>query len=255
MKSAILASVLLSSLAIAAPVDKRAANTVWHTEVVTVTAVTTYPPGAVGSPQQPSPVVPVAAVPTTSSSTTLATIPAAVTAAAASSTKPASQSASITSAVTTASAVAAGGAAGTGSIYQAVPTVTAVGNLPPPVPPTVGNSFQGDGTLFNGEGDFGSCGLGPLVDTDLFAAVPVGMIGHYRSVNKGVGMPESSWCGVTVEVSYQGKTALAPIKSTCMGCKPGDIDMSPALFGYLTNGLTEGRFPFSWKVVAKSPYF
>ena len=255
MKSAVLASVLLSSLAIAAPVDKRAVNTVWHTDMVTVTAVTTVAPGAPGAAQQPPTAVPTAAVPTTSATTaptTLATSQAAV--AAAPSSKPASQSAAVTPPASSASAAAAGGA-GVGSIYQAVPTVTAVGNLPPPVPPAVGNSYKGDGTIYNGASDPGSCGLGPLIDTDLFAAVPHGMIGDYPTVNKGMGMPESSWCGVTVEISYQGKTALAPIKDTCQGCVPGDIDTSPALFSYLTNGLTTGRLPFSWKIVAKSPYF
>lgn len=49
-------------------------------------------------------------------------------------------------------------------------------------------------------------------------------------------------CGKTASVTYNGKTVTAVIRDRCEACKPGDIDVTPAVFQDLAP-LSAGRVP------------
>jgi hypothetical protein len=54
------------------------------------------------------------------------------------------------------------------------------------------------------------------------------------------------WCGKKATVSLKGKTVEVTIMDKCMGCKPGDIDVTPGAWDFLTGGAYPDRFKGSW---------
>ncbi|KAF8731150.1 hypothetical protein AX14_005089 [Amanita brunnescens Koide BX004] len=52
-------------------------------------------------------------------------------------------------------------------------------------------------------------------------------------------------CGKQLKISYNGKTILAMIQDSCPGCKPYDLDLSPAAFKALAP-IGAGRITVSW---------
>lgn len=53
------------------------------------------------------------------------------------------------------------------------------------------------------------------------------------------------YCGKTITVSYNGKTATGKVVDKCPGCSADSIDMSRALFGDLAD-LAVGRMTVKW---------
>jgi hypothetical protein len=54
------------------------------------------------------------------------------------------------------------------------------------------------------------------------------------------------WCGKQATVEYQGKTVTVTVADKCMGCKPGDIDLSRKAWAQLTGNAYGDRFQGSW---------
>ncbi|KAF7301212.1 hypothetical protein MIND_00686000 [Mycena indigotica] len=62
-------------------------------------------------------------------------------------------------------------------------------------------------------------------------------------------MPQfGSCCGKKIKIQYKGKTAVASCVDACASCyNTGEIDLTPGLFSYLTDGnLDLGQFTSTW---------
>lgn len=55
--------------------------------------------------------------------------------------------------------------------------------------------------------------------------------------------------GVSIEVTYNGKTLTLPVKDKCMGCTREQIDLSKSAFQKLEPNLDLGVVPVTWKFV------
>jgi len=54
-------------------------------------------------------------------------------------------------------------------------------------------------------------------------------------------------CGQMLTITYNGVTATAQVADECPTCGDQDLDLSPSLFGYLTNyNYDMGQFQMSW---------
>ena len=55
----------------------------------------------------------------------------------------------------------------------------------------------------------------------------------------------------TSELSFylaNGNTVTASVEDRCMGCQPGDLDMTTSLFSQLAS-IEEGRIHISWEFI------
>lgn len=80
-----------------------------------------------------------------------------------------------------------------------------------------------------------------FTDNDLVAAVAPG---HWNSANPNTDKICKKSATVT-DRKAGGRSVRVRIKDKCMGCKMGDIDLSPAAFKKLRD-LGVGRFPVTW---------
>ncbi|KAI0686448.1 RlpA-like double-psi beta-barrel-protein domain-containing protein-containing protein [Cytidiella melzeri] len=53
------------------------------------------------------------------------------------------------------------------------------------------------------------------------------------------------WCGKTIQLSYNGKSAKAQVVDRCEGCTDGGLDLTPGLFSYFASE-DEGVIYGSW---------
>ncbi|KAI9779665.1 MAG: hypothetical protein M1835_004640, partial [Candelina submexicana] len=86
----------------------------------------------------------------------------------------------------------------------------------------------------------GACGWVNDGATEDVVALPHGMMGEQSNGNP--------FCGRTVNVSLNGKTASAKVVDKCMGCEGQSIDLSDHLFGQLGNpdiGRTQAKWWFT----------
>ncbi|KAJ4357842.1 uncharacterized protein N0V89_002418 [Didymosphaeria variabile] len=227
MKSAIIASALMASLALAAPVDKRAYATQTHTVVETVVVYTTVwdgqqateAPAATSSPalffEQPSSAAAVTsseAAPEVSSSTPEPVV---------SSPTPEPVASSPTS-----------------EPAPEVPSSSAVPAAPTQDPSSgsgSGETYTGSLTMNYYGGGTGACG-DAIDDTKMIAALAVAGFGD-STYDTATGNPTNKWCGQRIRVTYNGKSADATIKDRCSGCTgEGGLDATPALWEALTGG-------------------
>ncbi|GAD99797.1 allergen Asp F7 [Paecilomyces variotii No. 5] len=89
---------------------------------------------------------------------------------------------------------------------------------------------SGDGTYYDTATSMtnpSSCGTANDGLTENVLALPVGMMSE-------------KYCGKTVTVNYNGKTAQGTVVDKCMGCEGDSIDLSRHFFGALAD-LSEGR--------------
>lgn len=275
MKSVAIASALLASLALAAPLDRRAYATKTHTVVETVMVYTTVWDG-----QQATE----AAVAPTSSPALFFE-------------QPSSSAAAVTSEAAPevpASSAPAPAPVVPSSSYEAapIPSSTAVVEIPSPTPevpsptpepvtpeptpeptPTPapapspspepvpapepssaappapvasepstgggssgGQEYAGSLTMNYYSGGLGACGE-PISDTSMVAALAVDGFGA-STYDTATGNPTNKWCGQKIRVTYKGKSADATIMDRCAGCTgEGGLDATPALWEALTGGL------------------
>ena len=88
----------------------------------------------------------------------------------------------------------------------------------------------------------GACGWQNTND-DLVAAVSQQVYGTQANPNA------SPVCGKCATINYGGNSVTVKIVDKCMGCKTGDIDMSPAAFKEIADQ-SLGRIPVTWTLTS-----
>lgn len=93
---------------------------------------------------------------------------------------------------------------------------------------------------FGGRATFYATGLGACGDWNNDSDYIVAL----NSAQYGSGYPGPQ-CGKQIEISANGKTAIATIKDECPTCNYGDLDMSPSLFNVFSTP-DAGVFQMNW---------
>ena len=267
--STFLASMLFGSLAVAAPLQRRARLT--KTEIITTTVfstVTVYddepaPTSSQGlfyeQPPTPSSVAP--------SSTPYVAPPAPSVAAAAPKPSVQAPAPSAPAPQVVAPSVAAPAPAVTSAavvvapapVTPVTPPVVTSAAAPVTPAPTTSNPAPSTGdaqhtdvdlTMYNGYGGKGACGT-TLNDSDIFVALSKGVFGD-STYDVMTGDATDPWCKATIEIFYNGKTVTAPVVDRCAGCAGTyDVDLSPAAYSALgLDASAPGRFKASWSKVS-----
>lgn len=268
--SAVLASLLFGSFAVAAPVDKRAL--VYKTEVVTETVVvyttvwdddapvaeaTTTPAGyfyevpkASSAPAQPTPQAPV--------NTPAAEKPTSAYVA------PAPQAPTTTAAATSAAPVVEQPKpvvqSSAPAVEQAQPTTTTAAYVAPATTPaaapatTAPASSSGssgsmehqnvDITIYDNTGAAGACGKA-ITDGDMIVALAKDTWGA-STYDVMTGEATNPWCGQKIDIEYNGNKIQATIMDMCPGCSGADIDLSLSAWKSLTKLDEKTRLKASW---------
>ncbi|KAH7389292.1 hypothetical protein DE146DRAFT_663739 [Phaeosphaeria sp. MPI-PUGE-AT-0046c] len=276
--SAVLASLLFGSFAVAAPFDKRAL--VYKTQVVTETVVvyttvwdddepvaqaTTTPAGYFYEvPKAPSsaPAKPTAQAPANPpaadkpSSTFVAPAPQAPTTTPTPTPSPApvvEQPKPVAPApvVEQPKPVEEPKPATTTSAYvapAAAPAYTA-----PSTPSTGGSSGamehqNVDITIYDNTGAAGACGKA-ITDTDMVVALAAPTWGK-STYDVMTGEATNPWCGQKIDIEYNGNHIQATIMDLCPGCSGSDIDLSLAAWKALTKLDEKTRLKASWSKIS-----
>lgn len=286
--SAVLASMLFGSLAVAAPFDKRALA--YKTEVVTETVVvwtTVYDDGAEVAEATTTPAgyfyeqpkaSSAAAVPTSaqapaappvvekpSSAAYVAPAPQTPTPTPAPAPTPTpapveqpkpETSAYVAPAPAPAPASSAAYVAPAPAPASSAAYVAPAPAASSPAPQTVntasssGAQFQDvDITIYdNNQGGFGACGT-KLTDSDMIVALAQPAWGA-STYDKMTGAATNPWCGQKIKVEYEGKSVEATIMDMCPGCAGHDIDLSVAAWKALTGSDVKTRYKASWSKIS-----
>lgn len=270
MKTSVIASMLLASMALAAPLERRARLT--KTEIITTTVYSTTtvyddepapaptssqglfyeqpPSSAVAVPTSAAPIVP---VPAPSSA---APVPAPSVQA-----QPQPQVSQAPASSAPAPAPVVTSAAPVVQPQPSVPAAAPTSAAPAPAPaqpsstpasssPSTGSYTYTDVdlTVYNGYGGKGACET-TLNDSDMFVALSQGIFGP-ATYNVQTGAPTNKWCGVSITIEYNGKTVTAPVQDRCAGCAgENDVDVSPAVWTALGLVVADGgRYKANWSV-------
>lgn len=241
--SAVLASVLFGSFAVAAPFDKRAIA--YHTEVVTETVVvytTIYgdePVAPATSEKAHKPtsavVAPTSAAAPAYTASPVAEKPTIVNTPAqtpkSTPTPEVQQSKEEPKPTTTKQAPAP-------VVSSAAPVVESAAPKIQDKATTSGQTYtDAQGTIYLPNGGTGACGL-PIANTDMVVALSRGTWGT-STHDVMTGKSSNPWCGQKIKIDYNGKSIEATIQDMCPDCvTPVDIDLSPAAWKELT-GLEE----------------
>jgi hypothetical protein len=281
--SAVLASLLFGTFAVAAPVDKRAL--VYKTEVVTevvviyttvydepVASVTTTPAGYFyEAPKSPSSApaqatsaqasVNTPVVEKKPSSTyvapapqTLTPVPSPSASAVVEAPKPVVETPTPVAEApkpveTPQPATSAAYVAPAPVASSAAPVVPA-----PSAPASVTSSSGGmehtnvDMTIYDNNGGFGACGTA-LHDGDMIVALAASTWGA-STYNVMTGEATNPWCGQKIKVEYGGNSIEATIMDLCPGCSGADIDLSLAAWKKLTGLEEKTRLKASWSKIS-----
>lgn len=100
--------------------------------------------------------------------------------------------------------------------------------------------YGGDGTWY--ETGLGACGW-VNKDTDYIAAIGHGLFDQYTP---GTNPNVNTLCGRKIRAYFQGKYVDVTAVDRCEGCKPYDLDFSPAAFTQLADQLV-GRIKITWE--------
>ncbi|SEQ57412.1 Rare lipoprotein A (RlpA)-like double-psi beta-barrel [Streptomyces sp. yr375] len=104
----------------------------------------------------------------------------------------------------------------------------------------IGQSRTGKATYYNDAG-YGACGTPINASTDMLVAV------SYQWWTAPNPNNDELCQGISVEVSYNGRTITVPVKDKCMGCTSEHIDLSlPAIRSLGTGDVLNG---ITWKFV------
>jgi hypothetical protein len=277
--SAVIASVLFSTMALAAPVDRRAYATKTEVKVeyyTVYTTVTGAQPAAAAATSDPAlfyedrpqhnPVRQSTAVVASSSTSSIAAVPTIVKP------EPTYQAPPPVVPTTTATKPLST----TTSAYTPPPAQPTTQAPPPPPPtstqappppssvvpepqPTQTQPSNSDGEVHSGGsltmnyygGGLGACG-DPIGDNDDAVALAVDVFGD-ATVDYMTGKTTNKWCGKTIEMTYEGRTATAQIKDRCPGCTNGGLDLTKKVWDKLTNSLGGDNgdrvLGMTWRVV------
>ena len=111
--------------------------------------------------------------------------------------------------------------------------------------PVSKNEYNGDATFYYPTG-LGACGS-EITPSDFIAALAAE---DFDPFTPNHNPNNNCLCGSLVEVNFNGKSVNVTIVDRCVGCKSGDIDLSPAAFEELAD-LDIGRIKVSWKLFDK----
>lgn len=113
--------------------------------------------------------------------------------------------------------------------------------------PASTSSSSGGGEEFNGQVTFYEVGLGACgwtnSDDELVAALNWEQWDQFGSESNG-----NPACNKKATLNYEGKSVTVKIVDKCMGCKYGDLDLSPSAFKQLAPE-SVGRMEMSWSFV------
>jgi hypothetical protein len=282
--SAVLASLLFGSFAVAAPVDRRAL--VYKTEVVTETVVvytTVYDdepvPAATTTEgafyEQPKPVTSAVVEPSSSAApkTSAVPAPAPTTEAAPSPEAPAytpSVPAVEPSSVFTPPAPETPEPTPEPQPEPEAPKPSTTKEAPAPAPtsvspaptsaapaeypaaPATGNTGGAeftnvDITIYDNNGGLGACGT-ELHDSSMIVALAKDAWGA-STYDTMTGKSTNPWCGQKIKIDYEGNSIEATIQDLCPGCSGNDIDLSLAAWKQLTGLDEKTRLKASWSKI------
>lgn len=268
--SSVVASLLFSTFALAAPMDKRAyaTKTEIHVEYYTVyTTVTGTQPAAAAATSDPALFY---EKPTTLSKVTTTNTPPPPPPAATTTTQapppPAKPTTTEQPEEPTKPAYTPPPPAKPTTTEQPEEPTKPAYTPPPAAPsqpaapaPAPSQPSGGDGEVHSGgsftmnryNGGLGACGS-PVKDTENMVALAVDVFGT-ATVDPMTGLTTNKWCNKKIEITNDGKTAIATIVDRCEGCTNGGLDATPALWDALTGGLGNGAgdriYSMSWKLV------
>ncbi|SMD27096.1 cysteine/serine endopeptidase inhibitor [Kibdelosporangium aridum] len=101
--------------------------------------------------------------------------------------------------------------------------------------------INGNATYYDNSG-YGACGTWVNAATEMLVAVPAS---YWTSPNPN----NDPLCkGVSVQVTYNGRTITVPVKDKCPSCGSGHIDLSRPAFAQLADP-NLGNIPLTWKFV------
>lgn len=126
-------------------------------------------------------------------------------------------------------------------------TTPATTSTTPATTSSTQTSSTGTGSVFSGDGTYYDTGLGACgwtnVDTDYIAAIGHGLFDQYTPN----GNPNhNTLCGKKIIAHYGGKSVEVTAVDRCEGCKPYDLDFSPAAFEQIADQLL-GRIKITWQ--------
>ncbi|KAL1959466.1 hypothetical protein VTO42DRAFT_1911 [Malbranchea cinnamomea] len=136
----------------------------------------------------------------------------------------------------------------TGVVSALLTVFTLAAALPAPDPISVADldvgvalerrAFHGRGTVYEQLGAHGSCGE-KHSDSDIIVAL---------SNEWMQGQSPAPYCGRKVRAKNKdnGKTIIAKVADTCMGCGKKDLDFSVGAWNKITGGAPWGVFPVEW---------
>lgn len=101
----------------------------------------------------------------------------------------------------------------------------------------VGTFYSLENPAENHGFDKTACGINNPPDTTPLVAISMD---NWNEMWGGRSSWDAPFCGHHVRVSYQGRSAVATVVDGCASCEYNHIDMSPALFYYLTDGKKAG---------------
>jgi expansin (peptidoglycan-binding protein) len=101
--------------------------------------------------------------------------------------------------------------------------------------------IQGNATYYNDAG-YGACGTQINAATEMLVAVSYT---YWTTANPN---NDPLCTGVSVEVTYKGRTIRVPVRDKCPSCAPGHIDLSQPAFSQLAD-INLGNIPLTWKFV------
>lgn len=126
------------------------------------------------------------------------------------------------------------------------PTIPASSSTTSSAPASTSSS-SGGGEEFNGQATFYEVGLGACgwtnSDDELVAALNWEQWDQFGSESNG-----NPACNKKATLNYEGKSVTVKIVDKCMGCKYGDLDLSPSAFKQLASE-SVGRMEMSWSFV------
>lgn len=253
LSNLLIASSLLTSLAGAAPFNKRdyvinlVTETAWTTVEVTTTVYDdNQPTAATSSSVASSSVVPASLTMISDIKTTLTPIVLASSVAAPASSVSSSPSAEGGLSLTTAPAATPDYQPATTLVPEVATTssaslAVATSGLPVVAKAasssgdckSAGDACVGDVTYW--DGGLGACGDSVDTYAEMAIAMPVGMMGSLSNTNP--------FCGASVTLvnPVSGTKVIATVKDKCMGCVDRSIDCTRKLFDAITDGKGDGR--------------
>src|SRR2546421_2010150 len=247
----LIASIVLSAIALAAPLVQRdvvtdiVTETVWTTLDVTTTIYNDAMPATTAPAVTTSPAVQMTTV-ETSTSTPTTLVPMTTPAAPVSSSTPGAEFFSTSTTAPVANAAGAGAATptavarGTSTWTSSSAPVASPAIIAQSISASTSGTCEGEnnaciGDVTHWDGGLGACGNNVDTNNELAVALPYAFMGTASNNNP--------YCGrsITLYNPTSGTTVQATVREKCMGCVGRAIDCTDILFNQITDNLGDGR--------------